>query len=77
MEISNLISKNFLDKFKVHKPVSLFPPTPKEISLALKEFKCPICMHRLYWNVSKSIARCKSIKRDKFFIRKEVLAKYI
>jgi len=75
--MENLFAQFDLSKFKVHKPVSLFTPTPKEIAVALKEFRCPLCYRKLYWNVDKSIARCRSKRKDKFFIRKEVLAKYI
>lgn len=74
--VGGLFSNIDLTKYKVHKPVSLFPLSPKEIAVALKEFKCPICMRKLYFNVDKSIARCKSKRADKFFVKAETLKKY-
>lgn len=72
MEINNYIKTDFLKHFKIYYPRSLFEPDFNY----LKEFRCPICLHKLYWNRDKTIARCKSIKRDKFFIKKETLLKF-
>ena len=67
----NINITEYLSKFKIHYPKSLLEPDFK----MLKQFKCPICYRRLYWNVDRSIARCKSKQKDKFFIRSNVLEK--
>ncbi len=59
----------YLQRFKINYPHSLFEPDFR----FLKEFRCPLCYRRLYWNRNKTIARCKSIRRDRFFIRSKVL----
>lgn len=68
----NIDLTEYLKKFKVRYPTSLFEPDFR----FLQEFRCPICYRRLYWNYEKTIARCKSVKKDKFFIRKETLVKF-
>lgn len=68
----NLDTEEYLRRFRIHYPKSLFEPDFNFV----KEFRCPICYRKLYWNLNKSIARCKSVKKDKFFIRKEVLQKF-
>lgn len=65
--------ENYLARFRIHYPKSLFPPDFN----ALKEFNCPICFRRLYWNANRSVARCKSKQKDKFFIRSEVYNKIL
>ena len=65
----NINIEEYLKKFKIHYPKSLFEPDFR----FLQEFRCPICYRKLYWNLDKTIARCKSVKKDKFFIRKEIL----
>lgn len=54
----------YLKRFKVHQPKSLFPP---DFTLLSKN-KCPICGRKLYLNVKKTMFRCKSKQKDKFII---------
>jgi len=54
----------YLARFRVHNPTSLFPP---DFSLLSKN-KCPICGRKLYGNVKKTMFRCKSKQKDKFII---------
>ena len=70
MELGIDIEK-YMSRFRVFYPKSLFEP---DFSL-LKKGRCPICYRKLYWNMDKTIARCKSIRNDKFFIRKEIFNK--
>jgi hypothetical protein len=67
----NIQLEEYLKRFRIFYPKSLFEP---DFSF-LKEFRCPICYRKLYWNREKTVARCKSVKNDKFFIRKDVLSK--
>jgi hypothetical protein len=67
--------EDYLKKFKVHYPKSLFQPTPAELKYYIGKQHCPICFHKLYWNRDKTILRCKSKRKDKFFVRKEVFEK--
>lgn len=64
--------EKYLERFTVYRPKSLFAP---DFSL-LKIEHCPICTKKLYWNLNRTILRCKSrVSNDKFFIRKDVLDK--
>lgn len=65
--------EKYLKKFRIFYPKSLFQP---DFNL-LKEFRCPICTCKLHWQRDGKIARCKSKKGDKFFIRKETLSKLL
>lgn len=63
--VGGLLSNYDLTRFKVYKSVTLFEPD----FTSLQKNKCPICGRKLYINVKKTIARCKSKKsNDKFFI---------
>lgn len=75
MELGNI--EEYLQKFRIHYPKSLFEPTPAELKYYLQKFVCPICFRRLRWDLKKDWARCKSMRNDKFKIRSAVLEKYI
>lgn len=66
--ISQLIQErqpdDFLKRFKIFYPKSLFPPSFS----ALQQGLCPFCGRKLYLNRQKTIARCKSKIGDKFVI---------
>ena len=68
MEI-NLDIENYLKRFKVYNPKTLFPPNFE----LLQKNLCPICGRKLYLNRQKTIARCKSKVKDKFIIQTKVL----
>ncbi|MCK9371009.1 hypothetical protein M0R04_13950 [Candidatus Dojkabacteria bacterium] len=67
---------NYLKHFKVYNPKTLFPPTAWDLYYWIHQFKCPICMRKLYWNRERTIARCKSVRKDKFVITKAKLAEF-
>ncbi len=61
MEIPN----NYLDKFKVYLPDTLFPPYWK----ALESKRCPLCGCKLYLpRKNKRIVYCSSKKHGKPFV---------
>lgn len=61
MEIPN----NYLDKFRVFIPETLFPLQWE----ALLEKRCPVCLCKLYLpRDNKKMVYCKSKKHKKFFI---------
>ncbi len=62
--LSQLIQQDFLKKFKVHTPITLFEPNFEKLQKNL----CPICGRKLYLNRQKTIFRCKSKINDKFVI---------
>ncbi len=64
MELNKNIEE-YLKTFRVYNPTSLLPP---DFNM-LHQNKCPICFHKLYPNLAKTIYRCKSKQKDKFFIR--------
>lgn len=66
----------YLKKFRVFNPTSLFQPTAVEIVKALKDKRCPICQRKLKIDM-KGNGRCASKFKDKFFISKVKLDKYI
>lgn len=68
----NIQINEYLKTFKIHNPVTLFPPNFEN----LKKNLCPICNRKLYLTRDKKIARCKSKKsNDKFIIRGQELAR--
>lgn len=68
MEIPN----NYLDKFRVFIPETLFPP----VWANLREKRCPICGNKLYLPMkNKKMVYCKSKKHKKFFISYEAFMK--
>jgi len=69
----NLNIEKYLERFTIYRPKSLFAPDFK----LLKIEHCPICTKKLYWNRERTILRCKSKQKDKFFIRSEVLKKFL
>lgn len=58
----------YLERFRVFHEKSLFKPDFNQ----LKDFRCPVCLNRLYWNRDKSLAICKSKRKDKFIITQKV-----
>lgn len=77
MDISELTKEYDLKKFKIKYPKSLFTPSPSELAFYLSKMRCPICLRKIYFNRNKTIARCKSIRKDGFIVRAEVLKKYL
>ncbi len=72
MEFKDINIDAYMARFRIFYPKSLFQPDFK----MLKVGRCPVCTKRLYWNIQKTIARCKSVKsNDKFFIRREIYDK--
>ncbi len=70
--LGGLLLNYDLTKFRIFYPKSLFEPDFK----LLKIEHCPICTRKLYWNISRTILRCKSKKsNDKFFIKADTLNK--
>lgn len=65
----NINIQEYLKQFRVHNPTSLFPPNFENLQKNL----CPICGRKLYSNIQKTIYRCKSKQKDKFFIRTHTL----
>ena len=74
MEIPNI--ENYLSRFKVINPVTLFEPTKNDIVNALLQKRCPLCGCKLQQTRDKKIWRCKSIRKDRFIIKDETLKKY-
>jgi len=68
----NIDKTEYLKRFKVRYPKSFFPDFGM-----LKEGRCPICFMKLHWQVDGKKARCKSKRRDKFFISKEAFNRFI
>lgn len=66
-----LFSKYDLSRFKVFSSSSLFPPNFE----LLQQNKCPICGRKLYWNMKKDKAFCKSKIGDKFFITRNTMSR--
>lgn len=56
--------EEFLSKFKVYNPQTLFPPNFENLQKNL----CPICNRKLYLKRDKSRAFCKSKVKDGFTI---------
>lgn len=65
----NIKIEDYLKKFKVHNPQTLFPPNFEN----LQKNKCPICGRKLYLTKNKKIAYCKSKQNDKFVIKCQTL----
>lgn len=74
MDIPNI--EQYLNRFKVIHPVTLFEPTKDDIVNALLKKKCPLCGCNLYQTRDKKLWICKSVRKDKFIIRDEILKKY-
>lgn len=77
VKIGNFFSEDYLKKFKVFKSASLFEPTAWDITYWLKQMRCPICQRKLYWNLNKTKAFCKSKFKDKYFIDGKLLTQYL
>lgn len=71
--VGGLFSEDYLSRFRVFNPKTLFPPTPEEFVLDISKNKCPICKRKLYLNREKTKAFCRSKVRDKFFINSKRL----
>lgn len=69
--VGGLFLKDYLERFRIHYPKSLLDP---DFNM-LKDFRCPICYCKLHWQRDQKIARCKSKRKDKFFIRKSTFDK--
>jgi len=68
----NLNAEQYLARFKVYNPKSLFPPNFE----LLRQGNCPICTRKLYWNMRKDKMFCKSKKsNDKFMITRATLSR--
>lgn len=65
----NINIEQYLSKFKVHNPVTLFPPNFENLQKNL----CPICNRKLYIPRNKKIAYCKSKQKDGFIIKAQTL----
>lgn len=68
--------EKFMSKFKLVKSSTLFEPTKDDIVRALIKRVCPLCSCKLYQSRDKRIWRCKSVRRDRFVVRDEVISKY-
>lgn len=60
----NINIEEYLKKFKVHNPITLFPPNFE----LLQKNLCPVCGRKLYITRNKKMAYCKSKQNDKFII---------
>lgn len=72
----NIPIEQYLKRFKVINPVTLFEPTKDDMVNALLQKRCPLCGTKLYQSRDGKKWFCKSMRRDKYFIRDEVLRKY-
>lgn len=63
----NINIEEYLKNLKINYPKSLFEPNFN----LLNQSRCPICTRKLYWNLDRTIARCKSKQKDRFFITRE------
>jgi hypothetical protein len=68
--------EKFMSKFKKVKTSTLFEPSKEDITRALLQKKCPLCSRRLYQSRDGKMWRCKSVVKDGFIIRDEVLKNY-
>ena len=59
------IPPNYIDKFRVILPDTLFPPPFKE---ALSVKRCPLCGCKLKTNLKKTLMICNSKKHRKPFV---------
>lgn len=65
----NINIDQYLSKFRVHNPKTLFPPNFE----LLQKNLCPICGRKLYLRRDKKIAYCKSKQKDRFIIKGRTL----
>ena len=70
-----LFSSKYLERFKVHNPKTLFPPTQKEFVKSIQEGKCPICLRKIYWKKDLSLGFCRSKVKDGFVIGRKAYSK--
>ena len=56
--------ENYLDKFRVFPPESLFEPDWKMIT----KYRCPVCFNKLKFMRTKEMVYCKSRKHKKPFL---------
>ena len=68
-------TEEFLKRFKIRYPKSLFEPTPAEIHNSLKERRCIYCSRKLKIDI-KGNGRCVSKFRDRYFVKAITLKKY-
>lgn len=72
MDISKLLTEEYLKKFRVFHEVTLFPPNWEN----LKQNRCPICSNKLKFSIDGKTVRCNGKKhRKQFFLRREVFDK--
>ena len=76
MELKQFITEDYLKRFRVFKPASLFEPDAWDLTYWLKQMRCPLCQRKLYWNRNKDKAFCKSKFKDKFFVTKQTFDKF-
>lgn len=69
--------EQYLSKFRIFHPSSLFPPTQAELIYFLRKKKCPLCLRSLYMKQDGSIWFCRSKKKDGFVIKGATMAKYL
>lgn len=69
------IPADYLEKFKVIYPKSLFPPSASELRYYILKNRCPICLRRLYWKADLSLGYCKSKRKDGFVITRETYSR--
>jgi len=74
--VGGLFSNYNLDKIKIRPNLTLFEKSPQEKKDLLIQRRCIVCTRKLRID-RKGNGRCVSKQKDKFFIRKEVLDKYI
>lgn len=68
------LTEQYLKKFKVFLPTTLFPPDWN----ALKDKRCPICFNKLYFPRNGKIALCKGKKHKKpFAIRANIFKEVV
>lgn len=59
-----VIPQNYLDRFKVFYPQTLFPPNWE----ALVEGRCPYCGNKLKHSSQRLISFCRGVKHAKSFV---------
>jgi hypothetical protein len=64
IQIQELLGKEYLERFKVYYPVTLFSPNWE----ALREHRCPICSNRLKFAKNNKLAICNGRKHKKSFV---------
>ena len=65
---NNLDLSNYLEKFKIYHPQTLFEPTFEDLLHALTQSRCPLCGNKLRVMRSRPTRYCNGVKHKKTFI---------